>query len=187
MRSTHVLSVLLLALALSSTACNLATEIASAEGGEVPPVVSEERCLPDHPDCVDTPPDGAGDEPILAPDIPVVNVLQQDPRLVTPRPDAVGGETFPIFLQEAVLDGATLRVSFSGGTAPCFVLASAEVVERDDAVIVNVRAGTERGTDQATCTTVVEMQQVELDLSAELGDRLLLDGSRVFQGGDVEY
>lgn len=187
MRSTDILPVLVLSLALGSAGCSL-VEVASVEGGEVPPVVSEERCLPEHPECVDTPVDGAGDEPIMAPDINVVDVFQPEPRLVTPDPDAIGGETFPIFLQEATVDGTTLHVSFSGGTAPCFVLASAEAVERDDAVIVDVRAGAAEGTDQASCTTVVDMQQVQIELSDELGDRLLLDGSRVFQGGgDAQY
>ena len=186
MRST-LLPALLLAVTSAATGCGI-FEITSVEGGAEPPVVVEERCLPEHPDCVDTPPDAAGDEPIMAPDIPVVEVLQQEPRLVSPDPGAIGGgETFPIFLQEAVVDGTTLRVSFSGGTPPCFVLASAEAVERDDAVIVNVRAGTQQGTDQASCTTVVEMQQVEIELSAELGERRLLDGSRVFQDGDAQY
>lgn len=189
MRSTHFLPLLALSLAVGSAGCSF-VEVASVEGGELPPVVAEERCDPDdprHPDCAEVS-EGAGDEPIMAPDIPVVDVLQQAPRLVTPDPDAVGGgETFPLFLQEAVVDGRALRVSFSGGTPPCFVLATAEVVERDDEVIVNVRAGTQEGTDHAVCTTVVEMQQVEIELSAELGDRLLLDGSRVFQGGEAQY
>lgn len=183
-----LLSAVLLTLASGAAGCGV-LDIASVEGTAPPAVVAEERCRPELPQCVDTPSEGAGDEPIMAPDIPVVDAFVHDPepRLITPEPDGAG-ETFPLFLQEAMVDGTTLRVSFSGGHAPCFVVATAEAVERADAVIVNVRAGTADGTDQASCSTVVEMQQVEIALADELGDRLLLDGSRVFQGdGDVTY
>ena len=182
------LSASLLVLAFGAAGCGV-LDIASVEGSAPPVVVAEERCRPELPQCVDTPPEDVGDEPIMAPDIPVVDAFVHDPepRLITPEPDGVG-ETFPLFLQEAVVDGTTLRVSFSGGHAPCFVVAAAEAVERADAEIVNVPAGTADGSDQASCTTPVEMQQVEIALTEDLGDRRLLDGSRVFQGeGDVTY
>lgn len=194
----RTLPALALALTLATSACGFSVEVDAAEGGDAPlpttasdPATGEgtAMCAPGVVDCVDVVVEGeggvAGDEPIMAPDIPVVDVLQQEPRLVTPQPGASDAAS-PIFLQEATVDGTTLRVSFSGGHAPCFVVDTAEAVESDDAVVVNVRAGAAKGTDQASCTTIVELQYVEIELEKELGARQLLDGSRVFQG-DVEY
>lgn len=177
-----------IAIAVATAACGGGEPAAedTAPGGDAGAPTA--MCAPDTPDCVDVVMEGdepAADDAIIAPDVPVVDVLQQEPKPVTATPGATS-ESSPVFLQEATIDGTTLRVSFSGGHAPCFVIESAEAVERDDEVILNVRAGAEKGTDQASCTTVVEMQYVEIELSGELGTRALLDGSRVFQG-DVQY
>ena len=165
-----------LALALASAACGEAEPAEDSTSG-----AASGMCAADAADCVDVVVEGepAGDA-MMAPDIPIVEALQQLPRLIIAEPGATDG-SFPIFLREATLDGSTLRVSFSGGHPPCFVVDTAEVVERDDAVIVNVRAGAAKGTDQASCTTDVEMQYVEIELADELGTRALLNGSLVVQ------
>lgn len=191
MRRT-ALPILTLLLTLGTAACGGQADDPRPTDAEAEPAEDMAMCAPGVLDCVDvvvTGPGGADPDPvgdaIIAPDIVVVGTLQQEPVLVTPSPGSTD-ESFPLFLQEATVEGTTVRVSFSGGHPPCFVIESADAVERDDAVIVIVRAGAAPGTDQATCTTIVEMQQVELDLAAELGDRQLLDGSRVFEG-DVRY
>lgn len=134
------------------------------------------------PDCNDTP---AGDEPptdpggdrFMSDEVPIVTQFT-DPntRSVEMAPGTIA-ETFTVFLQEAVVDGRMVSVSFSGGEAPCFVVDHVEFTETDDEILVSVLVGT--ADPDADCdTTPISMQSVSFELSSDIGSRLIVDGSR---------
>ncbi len=182
------------------TACGEAAPTAAvddpAAGG-----VGMAMCAPGVPDCADTATDGdpggdtaadcvdgvacddtgaTGDER-MNPSITIVEAFVGETRAVEQAPGTVA-DPMRLFLAEAVVEGDVVSVSFNGSDAPCFVVDHAEVVEEDDRVVVTVWAG--RPDPAADCSAMVlSTQSVTVQLAAELGSRLLLDGSRL-QGGD---
>ncbi len=158
---------------------------------------SMNMCLPEVPDCVDTVLEGdpAADcegaaggcddtaDERMNPSITIVPAFV-DPN--TPSVEMAPGsvaEPFTLFLQEAVVDGQTVQVSFTGGEAPCFVVDHVEVTEDADMVVVSVWAG--QPDPDADCSSMsTSTQSVTVQLGAPLGNRLLLDGSRMGDVGD---
>jgi hypothetical protein len=134
-------------------------------------------CIEGTEDCVDTPglePD-TGDD-MVPPDIEVVEAPLEAHRLVEPR-DVVD-DRFPVFLQWATEDGTTLTVGYYGGVEPCFVTAEVVVSELDDVVAVTVLGGPDRDAGDVACIEIAEALAVEIELSAPLDGRRLVDGSR---------
>ncbi len=143
-------------------------------------------CAPGVPDCVDmvVRTDGdepaVGDDPIVGEDIVVTDALPPDTRPAELAHDPAG-ESWPIFLQQAVVRDASVDVVFSGGTAPCFVVDRVETDESESGVIVTVFVRTEGDASTDCSAQEVTTQVVTVDLAAPLGDRALLDGSRTVQ------
>ncbi len=149
------------------------------------------------PDCNDTPDEPSGDCPTCDPDAegepstvsdermnPSITIVQAFAVTTPIVEQAPGTITSPlrIYLQEAVVDGRSITVSFSGGEAPCFVVDHAELTEEADAVYITVWAGPADGAGD--CSTMsTSMQAVTVTLDADLGSRALLDGGRT-QGAD---
>lgn len=136
-------------------------------------------CAPGVTDCVDVviDPDGdVGGDAIVAEDIFLSDALPPDVRFVEMSSDP-STESWPIFLQQAVVREDRLDVAFSGGEAPCFVVDHVETDE-SDAVIVSVFVRS-AARDQTDCSGQhISTQAVTVQLTAPLGDRPLLDGSR---------
>lgn len=166
------------------------TDCADDPSGGAPPSMG--MCAPGVTDCVDTvveqdageeSGDASGDR-LMSADITIVEAfVDPDTRSVEMAPGSVA-EPFAIFLQEAVVDGLHVNVSFSGGETPCFVVDHVEVDERDDEVVVRVMVGQPDPDAQDCDQQQISMQSVGFDLTAELGDRPLVDGSRTAPAGD---
>jgi len=141
-------------------------------------------CIESQPDCndmvvgEDAIGGGSGGDAMMEPDIHIIDELSAATRVVEQSPGSVA-DAYPLFLAEAVVDGATITVTFSGGEAPCFVVDHAEVVEDDARVVVLVYAGPADPDAEGCDMQEVSSQAVTVELSAELGDRALLDGSRL--------
>ena len=71
----------------------------------------------------------------------------------------------------------TLRVTFWGGVAPCFVLDRAEVREAPDAVTVTLFAGSDPAQRDAACIEIALSMAVDVPLASPLGGRPVLDGA----------
>jgi hypothetical protein len=134
-------------------------------------------CLEGTEDCVDTPglEPSTGDD-MVPPDIEVVETPLEEHRVVEPR-DVVD-DRFPVFLQWATEDGTTLTVGYYAGVEPCFVTAEVVVSELDDVVAVTVLGGPDREAGDVACIELAEALAVEVELSAPLDGRRLVDGSR---------
>ncbi|MFT5222930.1 MAG: hypothetical protein ACI867_001240, partial [Glaciecola sp.] len=187
--SRIALSALGLSLALS--ACGSSTIDTTPD----PSPGSFAMCAQDVPDCNDTAAPPAGDCPTCDPDpqgiaegeptgdermnpsITIVQGFAVDTPVVEMAPGSVQAP-LRLFLQEAVVEGSTVTVSFSGGEAPCFVIDHAELTEDQDMVVLTVFAG--QPDPDADCSSMsTSIQSVTVSLDAELGSRLLLDGSRM--------
>lgn len=187
------LPALLAALALLGAACGSATadlQVDPPVGGDAAgaclegaqdcqdtgalPAGDGSRCLPDAVDCDDTP--VTGDEPMIAPDIHQIDQAPQSLE-ATPRPDLVP-EPFPLFIQEAVVSGQDVTLVWSGGNEACFALADVAVTETDTEVVVTIRAGG-RSDAPEVCTMEAPLYTTTITLDQPLGQRALLDGSRV--------
>lgn len=168
----------------------------AACGGDAPEPTTVEgggmaMCVAEAPDCVDTvvsedpglvdPPQG--DEPVdtfVGPEIDIVDEIADGTIAVEMAPQAPERE-FPVFVQWAAVDGPTVTAVFSGGETPCFVISRVTAEEREDAVVLTVLAADP--SDEQTCESAVSTQSVTVELEADLGQRTLLDGSRVVPDG----
>lgn len=145
---------------------------------------SMNMCAPGVPDCNDmgTEDPTGGDERIMSGEVPIVTEFVGPVRVVEQAPGSVA-EPFALLLQEAVVEGRMVTVSFSGGEAPCFVVDHVEVDEADDAVRVTVFAG--QPDPDADCSQQsTSLQAVSFEIEADLGSRQIHDGSRTATGGD---
>lgn len=127
-------------------------------------------------DCTDTPGLDPGPDEDVDPDIEVVDEPPFPARIVVPRP--VVDELTPVFLQWAVVDGAAVTVGYLAGVEPCFVAAEVVVSELTDVVAITVLGGPDRDAGDVACIEIAEAMAVEVELSAPLGDRRLVDGGR---------
>lgn len=164
----------LLALALLAGACGTDSEDVSAgdDTAGVPPAAG--ACLAEDPDCEDSSAPGdelppPGDEPGL-PSAP-------QPELVTPEGNT--SRTHPVIWQEILDSGEedVLRLGFTGGVAPCFVLDRVDVVETDESVTVTLYAGTAKGSEDQACIEIAKYYAVDVPLDGPLGERDVVDGA----------
>lgn len=100
-----------------------------------------------------------------------------EPELVTPRPGMADVRPIPWERAEPVGD-ARLRVHWTGGVEPCYVLDRVEVTETAETVTVTLFQGSDPTAppDQA-CIEIGVFKAVEVDLEAPLGDRTVVDGA----------
>lgn len=174
MRLFHAATLVVLAIGLAS--CTSLERPGAGDTTQIAPVVPGDgeaaRCLPDAVDCDDTP---AGDA-MVPEEISITTALPSGTTAAEMAPGSVA-DAWPVFLQEAVVDGADLTVSFSGGEAPCFVVDHVEVDETPERVIVSVLVGVPD--PSADCSQQeTSIQSVSVQLDEPLGDRPLKDGSR---------
>lgn len=142
--------------------------------GEAPPVAG--ICAVDAPDCADTvdPDDPAyspirdGDEPGLEPTYEVVQ----------PRGDAAN--TRPQSWERwepANGEGTVLRIFFTGGVEPCFVVDRVDVVETADTVTLTLVTGSDKAAGDTACIEIAKFYAVDVELAAPFGDRDVVDGA----------
>lgn len=101
----------------------------------------------------------------------------QEAELVTPRPGMAGTRPIPWTGAEPIGDGATLRVTWISGVEPCQVLDRVEVAETETEVQVTLVEGSDPASPDAVCIELGVSKAVEVDLSAPLGERTVVDGA----------
>lgn len=98
------------------------------------------------------------------------------PMLVTPRPGMVN-------LHDVTWEKATarservVRVQFYGGVEPCYVLDSARVDYREDAVEITLVSGSDPAEPDAVCIEIAQLKAVDVTLDENLAGRELVDGA----------
>lgn len=165
---------------LAATAVALALGLAACDGAAAP--TTDARCLPDAPDCVDTPGTGADDDvagdALLTAFVDVVPSLPEGTRFVETAP---GAPTFPLMVRQAAVDGTDLHLLVGAGEAPCMWLVGTEVTEDADQVVVSVLASGDAEATDCDQQAVTD-QALTVRLAEPLGDRALLDATRVVPG-----
>ena len=78
---------------------------------------------------------------------------------------------------EPVGDGSRVRLTWSGGVEPCYVLDRVEVVETTEEVTITLFEGSDPAQPDAVCIEIALTKATEVTLSAPLGDRVLVDGA----------
>jgi hypothetical protein len=122
-----------------------------------------------------------------APDTPVSHDAAGDPPaaeaprplLVAPRAGLSGLRPHAFERATPLGDGTTLRVSFWGGVAPCFVLGRAELEEAADSVTVTLFAGADPAQRDVACIEIAVYMAADLSLAAPLAGRTVRDGAAV--------
>ncbi len=103
-------------------------------------------------------------------------VPARGPELVMARPGMTG--LHPVHWQSAtVLDPRTVRVSFTGGAAPCDVLDSVQVDYRPDVVDITLFSGSDPAQPDRMCAAVTRQQAVDVHLDSALNGRRIEDGA----------
>ncbi|HEY3605334.1 MAG TPA: hypothetical protein VGL04_11740 [Sporichthyaceae bacterium] len=103
-------------------------------------------------------------------------VPARGPQLVMARPGMTG--LHPVRWQAAtVIDPRTVRVSFTGGSAPCDVLDSVKVDYRADAVAITLFSGSDPTQPGRMCAAVTRQQAVDVHLNSAVGERRIEDGA----------
>lgn len=97
---------------------------------------------------------------------------------VTPRPGMANVAPLRWQTAEPGSDDQTLRVTYTSGVEPCYVLDSVEVEESPEQVTVTLLQGSDPAAGDAVCIEIAEQRVVEVPLSAPLGDRPVVDGSQ---------
>jgi hypothetical protein len=146
------------------------SEVPSPAASEAPPATGGGEVL-----C----PEPAGDGDLTAVDAGCQPPDQQPKaEVVTPRPGMVNVAPIPWVRAEPTGDGTTLRVTWTSGVEPCYVLDHVVVEEAPDAVTVTLFQGSDPAAGTAVCIEIATDKTVEVQLSAPLGDRPVLDGSQ---------
>lgn len=103
-------------------------------------------------------------------------VPARGPELVMARPGMTG--LHPVRWQSAtVLDPRTVRVSFTGGAAPCDVLDSVQVDYRPEAVAITLFSGSDPTQPDRMCAAVTRPQAVDVHLASAVDGRRITDGA----------
>jgi hypothetical protein len=103
-------------------------------------------------------------------------VPARGPQLVMAHPGMTG--LHPVRWETAtVLEPRTVRVSFTGGAAPCDVLDSVQVAYRPDAVTITLFSGSDPAQPDRMCAAVIRQQAVDVHLDSPVGERRITDGA----------
>jgi len=122
----------------------------------------------------------AGDEPVNSGNntavAPGFAGQQADLPTVTPQPGMINVQ--PIAWQQAeVLDSRTVRVLFSSGVEPCYVLDHITVDYTADEVVITLYQGTAPEAANTVCIQIAEEKATMVTLSEPIADRAIVDGS----------
>ncbi len=101
----------------------------------------------------------------------------QEGQLVTPSPGTVDARPTPWERFEAADDGSRLLVTYTGGVDTCYALDRVEVTETAEQVMVTVFEGVIPAAQNQPCIEIAVTKTVEVELSAPLGDRTVVDGA----------
>jgi hypothetical protein len=102
---------------------------------------------------------------------------QEGPQTVTPRPGMINVR--PTAWQEAeALDDRTVRVLFSSGVEPCYVLDHVTVDYGADEVAITLYQGSDPHYADAVCIQIAINKVTEVTLDEPLAGRAIVDGSR---------
>jgi len=103
-------------------------------------------------------------------------VPARSPQLVMARPGMAGLHSVR-WQSATVLDPRTVRVSFTGGAAPCDVLDSVKVDYRTDAVDITLFSGSDPAQPDRMCAAVTRAQAVDVHLASAVAGRRIEDGA----------
>jgi hypothetical protein len=120
-----------------------------------------------------------------APDAPVSHEVPPSsvapgppqPTVVVPRAGMANVRAQPFEAAGPSADGRSLRVTFWGGVAPCFVVDRVEVRESRDAVTVTIYAGSDPASPDVACIEIALLMAIDVTLASPLGGRSIVDGA----------
>lgn len=133
-------------------------------------------------------PDGPGPSPTPAtddPDDPVSTPAPKPPepdqepsaQVVEPRPGM--SDVRPIGWSDyELLNERLVRVFFTSGVEPCYVLDRVEVQYQPGQVVVTLFQGREPGSANVACIEIAVSKAVDVTLDEPLGGRPIVDGSQ---------
>lgn len=115
---------------------------------------------------------GSGDA-MVAPAFPE---RQAGPQTVTPQPGMINVR--PIAWQRSeVLDSQTVRVLYTSGVEPCYVLDHVTVDYHATEVVITLYQGTAPDAANTVCIQIAEEKATVVTLSEPLAGRAIVDGS----------
>lgn len=118
------------------------------------------------------------DKPVSTP-APIPREPDHDPsaQIVEPRPGMA--DVRPIAWNDyEVLNERLVRVFFTSGVEPCYVLDRAEVQYQPDRVVVTLFQGREPGSANVACIEIAVSKAVDIALDEPLAGRPIVDGSQ---------
>jgi hypothetical protein len=138
----------------------------------------------DEPDFHDTAPAPAPDTPVSH-EVPpsAADPGPRQPTLVVPRGGMAGVRPHAFEAAAPSADGRTLRVTFWGGVAPCFVLDRVGLREAPNAVTVTLYAGSDPTSPDVACIEIALYMAVDVMLSSPLAARRIIDGADALTKG----
>ncbi len=151
------MAIVTLTLALMAGACGEASSSGTGSAGPEEPVSN-------------TP----GDGPAPSPSATIIDGA----RLVEPRPGMADTRPIPWQRAEPVEGGRILRVFFTSGVEPCYVLDRVEVEESAEKVVVTLFEGNDASAGDVACIEIAENKVVEIELAEPIGDRPVKDGAK---------
>lgn len=133
---------------------------------------------PGDPSPAPAPAPGNPDDPVST---PAPEPREPDPepsaQVVEPRPGM--SDVRPIGWNDfKVLNERLVRVFFTSGVEPCYVLDRAEVQYQPERVVITLFQGREPGSDDVACIEIAVFKAVDITLDEPLGSRPIVDGSQ---------
>lgn len=116
------------------------------------------------------------DQPVSTPAGPGSPGTEPGYQLVQPRPGMIDVRPIP-WTDYEVLDDRTIRVFFTSGVEPCYVLDRVEVAYNPDTVTVTLYQGTAPDARDTACIEIAVEKAVDVTLEEPLGGRTVVDGA----------
>lgn len=98
------------------------------------------------------------------------------PQLVSPQPDTINVRPIP-WREAKILDSRTVRVSFTSGVEPCYVLDHVTVDYGADQVAVTLYEGSDPAAQGQACVMIAVQKAVDVTLAEPLRHRTIVDGA----------
>lgn len=147
---------------------------APSAGGSGPPIAG--ACAPGFPDCDDTPA-APGDSDVSRPADPGHQPDTPAAELIEPHEGGTTNTRIQNWEDHEMVAPDRVRIFFTGGVDPCFVVDRVEVDERADEVTLTLYTGAAAGSEGTACIEIAKYYALDVDLEAPLNDRQLFDGA----------
>lgn len=133
---------------------------------------------PDVPPSTPTAGPGDPDEPVTGPGAkPGLPDLEPSPQVVEPRSGMSNVRPVP-WNDYEVLNDRSVRVFFTSGVEPCYVLDRVEVQYSPDRITVSLFVGSDPEAGNVACIEIAVFKAVDVTLDEPLGGRPVVDGHR---------